>query len=57
MLEKRWKFKQWYGLDDDNTHTIEGEKYNKLIELCFSHADYFSLQLVSWTAATDKQLE
>ncbi len=56
-MEKRWQFKQWYGLDDNNTHTIEGEKYKKLIELCFTHATYFSLQLAPWTAATDNQLQ
>lgn len=42
---------------EDVTDTIEGERFNRLINICFNVASYFSLTIAPWTACTKTELE
>lgn len=57
MTDKIWILRQFYGKNDDYTHTVEGECFVNLMDLCFDSADCFSLKRASWSAFTDKQFE
>ena len=50
-------FKNTFYYDGCREVTIRGEHFRALIELCFSHADLFSLHRCSWQGAQDGALE
>lgn len=50
-------FKDMTFYNDGRTPSIEGEKFQALMDLCFAHADSFSLRRCSWPGARDGALE
>ena len=47
----------YYNDRDPETITIQGEQFRALMDLCFAHADRFSLLRSGWPGANDGQLE
>ena len=58
-MDEIWTFTRFSSDDGQESEeaTIRGEKFHALMDLCFAHADRFSLHRCNWPGANDGALE